>query len=159
MSYNRVLEKLVESEDDLVGLVAYGLHKRSKRDWLTSFREDKSRLPTADEEDAYVQGQLLLDNLGRLRNQATAMLTSYSDYLVQQAAPEIREDAINNHVLERTRETLRIIQGQRTVWTQMGTAVLGALAYTLVLIVIALALRFVGIDLLTVLETLPSPGS
>lgn len=36
-SYNFIYEKLVESEDDINGMIAYSLHKREKIEFIRSF--------------------------------------------------------------------------------------------------------------------------
>ncbi len=37
-----VLDFYVEGEDDLIGLLAYGLYERQKRDWVISHRRRNS---------------------------------------------------------------------------------------------------------------------
>src|SRR3546814_8689464 len=43
--YNRIFEMLVTASDDLVGLVAYALYKRHKRDWLLALRSKREPTP------------------------------------------------------------------------------------------------------------------
>ena len=37
--YNTVYEKLVQRDDDLIGLIAYALYKQHRRDWLIAYRQ------------------------------------------------------------------------------------------------------------------------
>src|SRR3546814_15200792 len=50
--YNRIFEMLVTASDDLVGLVAYALYKRHKRDWLLALRS--KREPTPEDAEAFL---------------------------------------------------------------------------------------------------------
>jgi hypothetical protein len=53
-NYNTVYEKIVQRDDDLVGLIAYALYKQNKRDWLIQQRQRKSKEPTETELNAYL---------------------------------------------------------------------------------------------------------
>jgi hypothetical protein len=52
-----VFKKLVNADDDLVGLIAYGLYKQNKYEWLAAFEKSCGRRPGADEYTAYVLGE------------------------------------------------------------------------------------------------------
>jgi hypothetical protein len=52
-----LFNKLVTADDDLIGLVAYGLYKQNKYDWLAAFEKSCGRRPTGDESRAYVVGE------------------------------------------------------------------------------------------------------
>jgi len=54
---NPVFAKLVEAEDDTVGLLAYALYKQNKRDWFVSFFEEHNREATEGEVEAYHLGE------------------------------------------------------------------------------------------------------
>lgn len=48
-NYNKVYESLVESENDIVGFIAYGLYKKSKQKYITAFEEKYGKRPTAED--------------------------------------------------------------------------------------------------------------
>jgi hypothetical protein len=52
-----VFKKLVNADDDLVGLIAYGLYKQNKYEWLAAFEKSCGRRPGADEFTAYALGE------------------------------------------------------------------------------------------------------
>jgi hypothetical protein len=52
-----LFKRLVTADDDLVGLVAYGLYKQNKYEWLAAFEKTCGRRPTPDESRAYVLGE------------------------------------------------------------------------------------------------------
>lgn len=47
--YNYIFKKLVDDETDLIGLVAYGLYKNNKIEYLEKFKDKNGREPTEDE--------------------------------------------------------------------------------------------------------------
>lgn len=73
--YNPIFEKLVEDEktQDLVGLVAYGLYKNGKRNWVIRYRENHGKAPGNVELDAYVE-HLGDEELERLRTEAEGLM-------------------------------------------------------------------------------------
>jgi hypothetical protein len=54
---NPMFALLVEGEQDLVGLLAYGLYKQNKRDWLIAHRARTGRDPTQAELDSFILGE------------------------------------------------------------------------------------------------------
>jgi hypothetical protein len=54
-----VFETLVCADDDVRGMLAYGLYKRSKREWLARFRATEGRAPTEAEVRAFLAGELM----------------------------------------------------------------------------------------------------
>src|ERR1700730_12824814 len=54
---NPVFAKLVEAEDDTVGLLAYALYKQNKRDWFVSFFTGHNPGATDGEVEAYHVGE------------------------------------------------------------------------------------------------------
>jgi hypothetical protein len=54
---NAIFAELVQAEDDTVGLLAYGLYKQNKRDWLISLAKEHGREVTPGELQAYHLGE------------------------------------------------------------------------------------------------------
>jgi hypothetical protein len=73
-SYNLIFETLVTSEDDLVGFVAYGLYKQSKRDWFIAFAKEHRRAPNAVEIRSYIVGESTERRLATYRHLAEQTL-------------------------------------------------------------------------------------
>ena len=47
--YNYIYKKLVNSEDDLIGLIAYGIYKKHKIEFIEQIQEEYKREPTDEE--------------------------------------------------------------------------------------------------------------
>ncbi len=67
--------KLVRSEDDVIGLLAFAIFERQRLEWLAVFEKSCGRLPNADELNAYVLGELTDRRLANYRELAAAALT------------------------------------------------------------------------------------
>ena len=72
--YNFIYEKLVESEDDLVGLIAYGIYKKHKIEYITRIKEEQKREPTDEECRSFFVASTTSSQLEKYRNQAENML-------------------------------------------------------------------------------------
>lgn len=65
-----IFERLVGSDGDVIGLLAYSLSKQNKRDWLAAFRKVKGRDPDAAELDAFDIGETIDRRIGTYRKLA-----------------------------------------------------------------------------------------
>jgi hypothetical protein len=112
--YSEIYEKLVKNDDqDLVGMVAYALYKQSKREWLMQYEQSHGATPSPEEERVFVSAYTRHE-LDRLREQAKSMLSAYANYVIDQAAPEIRERAQEEYLINRVDTTLgRIVVQNR----------------------------------------------
>jgi hypothetical protein len=139
--YNTLYEKLVYRDDDLIGLIAYALYKQRKRSWIVDFQQQKNRSPNGDEAHSYLIGETTASRLNDYRQQAEAILGSYADEIIKNAAPEIQKAAIAGKI----EQSLRWYQ-------QIPGGVVAAFAYTVFLICLVLVLKYAGIDLLSILN-------
>jgi hypothetical protein len=65
-----IFERLVSSDGDVIGLLAYSLSKQNKRDWLAAFRKVKGRDPDTAELDAFDIGETIDRRIGTYRKLA-----------------------------------------------------------------------------------------
>lgn len=136
--YNPIYEKLVNDADDdpdLVGLVAYALYKRAKRNWARELREKRTRKPNDAELDAYVD-TWTADRLEGVKREAASALAEYASAVVQAAQPDILRGALRGSFW-------------RAVWPSITAAAL----YTVILIVLAVVLARAGVDLIGIVRT------
>jgi hypothetical protein len=72
--HNPLFGMLVESETDVTGLLAYGLYKQNKRDWLIAFQAREGRDPAKAELDAFILGERIPRRTATYRRLAEDML-------------------------------------------------------------------------------------
>jgi hypothetical protein len=89
--YNLVYEKLVNGENDVVGLVAYGIYKRKKVAFVSGHRNKHNSPPSQLQFDAYHKFALL--HLDEYKKAAESVLflfgKEYYDELAKEAEDEI----------------------------------------------------------------------
>nr|DAZ05552.1 MAG TPA: hypothetical protein [Caudoviricetes sp.] len=86
--YNFIYEQLVKAEDDLLGLVAYGIYKRHKIEFITKIKETKKRDPNDEECESFFVSSTTESQLKKYRNDAETLL---SDMVMNAAGEEIQE--------------------------------------------------------------------
>lgn len=141
-AYNGVFDKLVDSADDLEGLLAYGLYKQHKRDWLLQHREKYGRRPTVEEERIFVDG--VLSDPSAYAHRASEAILAFADGVVTSQRDEIALEAIEQHVADSTRE----MKEQLGFWRGVGSQMISFFAVSVILVLLALSVERVGIDLL-----------
>ena len=88
--YNFIFSKLVEKDDDMLGLLAYGLYKQQKIEYIAQFKKEHGRGPTHEELATF--------------HDLTSSQTQIENY--KQLA-EIRFNSILNKVMEDNLEAFR----------------------------------------------------
>lgn len=86
--YNFIYEKLVRSENDLVGLVAYGIYKKHKIEFITKIKEESAREPDDVECNAFFISSTTDSQLNKYRNDAESLL---SEMVMTASGKEIEE--------------------------------------------------------------------
>ena len=155
--YNEIYEKLVQSDDDdLIGLIAYSLYKQSKREWLIQHEHQHARRPTADEERIFVSA-FTANEVKRLREQATSMLSAYAAYVIEQERPTLVDQARQDHLIALVDERLLEMRAQGRWGRQIIAGMLGAFGYSVLLLILLLIVRLVGVDLVGLVQRASGP--
>lgn len=135
-SYNKIFEKLVpqdDADDLLVGLIAYGLYKRNKRDWIINYKKTHDNNPPSSQEEIDYEEYNTDQSLKDLKRIAESMLTEYADYVIASETPEIREKAI--------------IESKNNFWGQLGIGLLGNFIFAVIILLLFIYAHFNGSDL------------
>lgn len=151
--YNRVLEYYVDDDAsgdiDLVGLIAYSLYKRQKRDWVIKHRSQNDGCkPTSSEIAAVTTSYLTEDLRNTLRARASDLLSGYADTYVQALEPTIRIDALNTEMLRQARDIQNSIKNQSNFWSQVGTGLVATVIWTLLVTGLVLTASLFGSDII-----------
>lgn len=101
--YSQVFEKLVDGADDghneMIGLLAYGLYKAAKREWIVDHLEKNGVRPNAKECKAHADSQTptILEGF---RSQASEALAAYASAVVEEAKPGIQNEALQGSFMK-----------------------------------------------------------
>jgi hypothetical protein len=132
--YNTVFERLVKADDDIEGFIAYGLYKLAKREWNLSLRAKTGAAPSSQQLADYHQ---VWTNtaLQALRDNAENALYAYAQDVMAVERPDIEAEAL---------------KAGRPIWKDVLIAVASAFTYSLLLLLAALIIRYIGVDLVEV---------
>jgi hypothetical protein len=87
-----VFAKIITSDDDIIGMVAYSLYKLNKYDWSVEFHRVKGRMPNAFEVESFSIGESMLRRLSAYRQMAELMLRTHG---FEQSAAAHSTDQLN----------------------------------------------------------------
>jgi hypothetical protein len=132
--FQRFYDPSLPPELQLESIVAYGLYKVAKREWASELWEREGRKPNEEDLRAYI-ATWTPSRIGGARDQAESIIGAYGASVIQDAAPGIREDALRGRF-----------------WQSVWPSMMAALLYTLILFAVAIALKFLGIDVLGIIE-------
>lgn len=129
--FERLVERSHPDSHELVGLVAYGIYKRAKREWADRLQARTGRTPSPEELNSFIE-YWTETRLRALREEASSVLVAFSDHVLKQEESRIIRDALRG-----------------SFWRGVTRSVLAALIYTLVLIAAAIAFLRAGVNLQT----------
>ena len=72
--YNFIYSKLVSSEDDVMGLLAYSIYKRHKIEFIEDFKKKKGTAPTDSDIESFIMSSVTESQLAKYKESAAAIL-------------------------------------------------------------------------------------
>lgn len=137
MAHNPIVTRMVEGPGgQLLGFVSYGFYKLAKREWVQEFESAHGRAPNSEEIAAYV-ATWTPQQLKNATDAASSALSEFAAEAVDEARPGILKEALKGGA-------------SRSVLLSM----LAALLYTAFLVLVVVALRAAGIDLLSIVNAM-----
>lgn len=141
--YNEVFEFYVDStgeEIDLVGLIAYALYKRQKRDWLIGYRSRNGHAPSDPELRGLTGGYLTGDAQRTYRDRAADLLNGYAEGYVEARTPSIREAALNTETLRQAGVIQQSILARSGFWSSVWSGIVSTALWTFFIAILAAAI-------------------
>jgi len=135
VTYNRLFEAFYDNDEDQVrGLIAYGLYKIAKREWSRDFAQRNGRAPNEAELEAYHASWTPAVVSGK-QSEAEQVLKAYSDEVIKLERPRIVEEALRG-----------------TTGAAIRTNPLSNFIYTLLLVGVVVILEMAGVDILSIAQ-------
>lgn len=123
---NLIYSKLVEDDADIIGMVAYGIYKRHKIEFIDSIRKEYDREPNDEEWQAFAISSNTESQLKKYVSQADTMLASF----VMDSAGEQIKDA-EKRMLEQYQANIKAVLPSN--WKSVMLSVLGSLIFSAVI--------------------------
>ena len=132
MDINFIYSKLVRDDDDIIGMVAYGIYKKHKIEFIESVKQAHNREPNDEEWHAFAISTNTDSQLNKYVSQAENMLATF---VMDSAGEQIKDS--ERKMLEQYRDNIKAVLPSN--WKTVGLSVLGSFIFSAV-ITIALIL-------------------
>jgi hypothetical protein len=139
--HNRAYEQLVSGDDDLIGLIAYALYKKDKRDFYLGWQEQHGSPPQSDHVRAFTATVLTLGQQLRYRTAARDMIDAYAKTVADAEKPLIEKGAVT----ERFEEAARKVEESVRWYRQIPAGIVAGLVFAAVLIAVVAALSYANV--------------
>ena len=127
--YNYIYEKLVTNDDDVLGLIAYGIYKQHKIEFITKIKEDKQREPTPEEFNSFFAASTTESQLNNYRSQAEALLSETVANIANEELGRYENEMLRNY----KNEIKDCIPGNgKTFIVSVGAGIVSALLFAVI---------------------------
>lgn len=127
---NDIYDKFTQdSESEVLGLIAYGLYKREKRQWMDTFCQEKNRRPNEDDLRDFYRTWTPA-HIEFVKNSASSVLAEFAQDVIDKEEPEILRAALAGGF-----------------WRSVFSSLSANGIYTLILILLSVILVLSGVDL------------
>lgn len=131
--YNYIYRLLVKDSNDLIGLIAYGLYKQHKIEFIENYRNDhEGNEPTEEDCKAFALTTSTARSIAQYRDAATALLQKIT---IETTSAELEE--YERTMLRNYKTSLReIVKSESPKWWQSVLwSVLGAFIFSVIVAV------------------------
>lgn len=127
LKYSVIYEKLVANADDLVGLIAYGIYKRHKIEFIDKIKSEERREPSEEECKTFLMS-VTETQLDFYRSQAETILSETVANIAAETIREKEEDLLRNY-----KENIKsfLPSRTRTFWISVAAGVVSAILVSL----------------------------
>ena len=126
MDKNFIYSKLVRDDDDIIGMVAYGIYKKHKIEFIESVKQAHNREPNAEEWHAFAMATNTDSQLNKYSAQAETMLATF---VMNSAGEQIKY--AEHKMLEEYKTNIKSVLPSN--WTTVGLSVLGSFIFSAVI--------------------------
>ena len=152
--HNRAYEQLVSGDDDLIGLIAYALYKKDKRDFYLGWQEQHGTPPQPDHVKAFTATVLTLGQQLRYRTAARDMIDAYAKTVSDAEKPLIEKSAVT----ERFEEAARKVEESVRWYRQIPAGIVAGVVIAAVLIAVAAVLNYAKVGPMSAMDQTAGSG-
>jgi hypothetical protein len=138
---SRAYEQLVSGDDDLIGLIAYALYKKDKRDFYIGWIEQHGGPPQADHVRAFSASVLTLGQQLRYRTAARDMIDAYAKTVSDAEKPLIEKGAVT----ERFEQAARRVEESVRWYRQIPAGIVAGIIFAVVVIAVVALLGYADV--------------
>lgn len=128
MERNFIYSKLVRDDDDIIGIIAYGIYKKHKIEFIESIKKEYNREPNQEEWHAFAVSSNTDSQLEKYVSQADSTLASF---VMNTAGEQIK--SAERLMLEQYQANIKAVLPSN--WKTVGLSVLGSFIFSAVITV------------------------
>lgn len=123
--YNFIYDKLVASEEDVVGILAYGIYKRHKIEFIEQFKSKHNKEPEPTDFETFYMSTTTESQLKKYHDQAENMLQETVTLVTGEELKRYEHKMLSEYE-ERIKSCLP------SNWTTFGLGILSTLAFSII---------------------------
>ena len=135
MEKNFIYSKLVRDDADIIGVVAYGIYKKHKIEFIESVKKEHNREPNAEEWRAFSISSNTDSQLEKYVSQAENLLATF---VLDTAGEQIK--LTERAMLEQYQANIKAVLPSN--WSTIGMSVLGSFIFSAVITVALIICAF-----------------
>ena len=148
-AYNDIYARLIETDEDVFGIVAYALYKKHKISWANSHYERTEKYPTKEEYEVFHSSSITEEALAGYRTQAKEILVEFLD----EAVTELRtaaEEAIDELAEDYQGQLVAGLQEHKTPswYTAVFQSAIGSFVFVLMIGILYFFMWSLNIDII-----------
>lgn len=114
-AYNQIYNRLVNGNNDAVGMFAYAIYKQQKIAFLESIRNTRNNEPTSEEIDAFHRTSMLELTINGYREQAEALVTAFLNEALNEKIEQIQDAAKESVIISHLNDIKLQVTEKRTL--------------------------------------------
>lgn len=136
-AYNYIYKKLVEDDNDILGIIAYGIYKKHKIEFIDKIKKEQGRTPTDEECRSFFAFSTTEMQLDSYRNQAETLLSEAVGNIAREEIVEFEKEMLKNYKEE---ISSCMPSNLKTFWLSAFAGIVSTLLFT----IIASVFYFIG---------------
>lgn len=99
-THNYIYKNLVENDKDILGIIAYGIYKKHKIEFIDKIKKEQGRIPTDEECHSFFVFSTTETQLDSYRGQAEMLLSEAVGNIAREEIVEFEKEMLKNYKKE-----------------------------------------------------------
>lgn len=128
-AYNYIYKTLVEDDNDILGIIAYGIYKKHKIEFIDKIKKEQGREPTDEECYSFFACSTTETQLESYRSQAEMLLSEAVGNIAREEIVEFEKEMLKNYKKE---ISSCVPSNMKTFWLSAIAGVVSTLLFTII---------------------------
>lgn len=128
-THNYIYENLVKNDKDILGIIAYGIYKKHKIEFIDKIKKEQGRIPTDEECRSFFVFSTTETQLDSYRDQAEMLLSEAVGNIAREEIVEFEKEMLKNYKKE---ISSCVPSNMKTFWLSAIAGVVSTLMFTII---------------------------